>query len=308
MSNAIDLFAKFSAVEVVSADRISETDKLFCEKHQAAYEAAVTSYRELIVFWEDIAKTQREHLGEREGNIPYFDYLSTREGAYISEKEVKAHIESLHMSFINHIAWYFEKSYHLTLDAYSFYAALMPMRPSDDADEDAYVEDVAAYHEKLQTMALRYQDILDLIFKKMDGRSFSEQAMFELKESCHKAAWNLATHKARYELKKDTIRFLREFSSYTYPRSYSTLLDWKLEDKMKSIMKGVGHFETGRYEQFPEDIEDLLKGKTTLDVMDFSDCAKVKQLKCFKNGNVNLKFVSAAYAQEFIDEYLGSVA
>ena len=41
MDNVIDLFAKFSAVEVVSADRISETDKLFCEKNQAAYRTLV---------------------------------------------------------------------------------------------------------------------------------------------------------------------------------------------------------------------------------------------------------------------------
>lgn len=30
MNNTIDLFAKFSAVEVISSDRISETDKDFC--------------------------------------------------------------------------------------------------------------------------------------------------------------------------------------------------------------------------------------------------------------------------------------
>ena len=58
MNNVIDLYAKFSAVEVLSADRISETDKLFCEKNQAAYEAALTSYQELVFFWRDIQVKQ----------------------------------------------------------------------------------------------------------------------------------------------------------------------------------------------------------------------------------------------------------
>ena len=304
MNNVIDLFAKFSAVEVVSADRISETDKMFCEKNQAAYEAAVTSYQELLFFWADMVSAQREQLGERAGNSLYFEYLSTKEGAYISEKTVKEHIESLHESYIDWIAEYFEKSYHVTLDTASIYDRLMPEEPDYDADEEAD----AAYHEKMQTMLLRYQDILDLIFEQMDGRSFSEQALFELKTDCHDAAWNESEHTARFELRKDTIRFMREFSDYTYPRSYSALPDWSLREKMKAVMRGIGHFETGRYEQFPESINGLLTGKSTQDVVEFPDCSKVKQLKRFKNGNAYLKFASVTCAQEFINEYLGSVA
>ena len=300
----IDLYAKFSAVEVLSADRISETDKLFCEKNQAAYEAAVTSYQELVFFWRDMVNAQHEQLGERGGNSLYFDYLSMKEGAYISEETVKKHIESLHKLYIKHVAGYFEKSYHVSLDIYAIYDALMPEKPDSDASE----EDEAAYHKRLQTLILRYQDMLDNIFEQMDGRSFSEQALFELKTECHDAAWNDSTHEARFELKKDTIRFMREFSDYTYPRSYSSLPDWSLKEKMKSVMRGVGHYETGRYEQFPEDIEDLLTGRAKWDVVEFSDCSKVKQLKRFKNGNAYLKFVSATCAREFIDEYLGSVA
>ena len=56
MNSMNDLLAKFDAVEVKSVNLISEGDKLFCEKNQAAYEDAVTSYRELTGFWESMER------------------------------------------------------------------------------------------------------------------------------------------------------------------------------------------------------------------------------------------------------------
>lgn len=39
MNSMTNLLAKFDAVEVKNVNLISEADKLFCEKNQAAYEA-----------------------------------------------------------------------------------------------------------------------------------------------------------------------------------------------------------------------------------------------------------------------------
>ena len=55
----MSLLEKFDAVVVQADNRISETDKYFCETHQEAYEAALTSFKELGFFWEDMLKTQR---------------------------------------------------------------------------------------------------------------------------------------------------------------------------------------------------------------------------------------------------------
>ena len=53
----MSLLEKFDAVVVQADNRISETDKYFCETHQEAYEAALTSFKELGFFWEDMLKT-----------------------------------------------------------------------------------------------------------------------------------------------------------------------------------------------------------------------------------------------------------
>ena len=306
MNSMANLLAKFDTVEVKSSNLISEADKLFCEKNQAAYEAAVTSYQELSFCWEDMVKAQRELLGEPDSkkNSLYFNYLSKADGAHIDADVVREHIEKLHGDYLSRIAQYFKDSYRVDLDIPKIRRALLPKKPNYGAEKD----DIAVYREQMEGLMIRYQVILDLIFEQMDGRSFTEQAMYELKTGCHKAAWNQDTREARYELKKDTIKFLTVFSRYIYRHHGWQDPDWLLTDKMKAIMSGVGHFETGRYRDFPPDIEGLLTDHNTWDVVELEDCSKVRQLKMFKNGNVYLKFVSASTAEEFIRDYLGTAA
>ena len=56
----MELLQKFAAVEIQTDHRITETDKDYCEQHQKAYEAAISSFQELAFFWEDMNKVQRE--------------------------------------------------------------------------------------------------------------------------------------------------------------------------------------------------------------------------------------------------------
>ena len=59
----MELLQKFAAVEIQTDRRITETDKDYCERHQKAYEAAISSFQELAFFWEDMNKVQQELLG-----------------------------------------------------------------------------------------------------------------------------------------------------------------------------------------------------------------------------------------------------
>ena len=43
----MELLQKFSAVEIQANHRITEMDKDYCERHQKAYEAAISSFQEL---------------------------------------------------------------------------------------------------------------------------------------------------------------------------------------------------------------------------------------------------------------------
>ncbi len=77
---------------------------------------------------------------------------------------------------------------------------------------------------------------------------------------------------------------------------------------MREILRGAAHFETGDFHSFPRGVPELLDGKSqTVDFVDWPSCEKIKSLKMFKNGRVDLKFSSEGFAGEFVQKYLGTV-
>ena len=132
-----------------------------------------------------------------------------------------------------------------------------------------------------------------------------EQAFFELQQSCHDAAWSRSSHKPEYELKKDTISFTHYACSYDDSR-YGE--HWELGDDMRRIIRGLAHFETGSFELCPQELSRFIGfGSVEDSLWEFTACEKVRQLKMYKNGRVDLKFNSAQYVGEFVSTYLGTV-
>ena len=154
-------------------------------------------------------------------------------------------------------------------------------------------------------MTVRYENVLDLLFIQLGGRTFAEKAFAELQESCHSAAWSSYNRKPEYEVKGDTIRFTFYACNCD---SWSTHDYWKLTDAMCNVLRGVAHYETGIFSVYPHDISALLHNRhDTNPLVEFPYCSKVKQLKMFKNRRVDVKFESKAYASEFAEKYLGLV-
>lgn len=161
------------------------------------------------------------------------------------------------------------------------------------------------YHKKLQSAFVQYEDVLEQIIFCLDGRSFSEQAFYELAEKCHKAAWSSYDKTMKYERKKNAIRFI---GYYCNMRNWGRQDEWALEDKMKTILRSAAHFETGCFDLYPLGFSDLLAYSRTSDnEQEFPTCKKVQRLKMFKNGRVDLYFSSEAFAEEFANKYLGTV-
>lgn len=295
------LLDKFAAVEVQADNRISETDKFYCKQHQSAYETAISSFKELAFFWADIEDAQKKYLGDNDGSAFYHNYLASRNGPSISKESIEKHIASLHIDFIMTLTRYFNSCYHVTVDSSEVSEALLPERPQGYRISRETAE---KYHEQMQNLIVSYQDVVDQIILRLGGRSFSEQAFHELYSKCHEAAWNKYKQEARFEQKKDTIRF------YEFFCRYETLIRerWKLDERMETILHGAAHFETGHYNVYPLGFGDLLARRDVeTDLIVFPNCEKLKQLKMYKNGRVDLKFASAELASEFITKYLGEI-
>lgn len=296
------ILEKFSTVEIRTDNRIAPTDKSYCEQHQKAYETAISSFQELAFFWEDMNKAQQELLGDSKS--PFFhNYLTSHDGPSISQTAINNHIEALHRDFIMNLTHYFNSTYHVSVKSSEISETLLPKKP-EGRWRDNYMEICEAYQAQMQSLVVRYQDVVDQIILRLDGRSFKEQAFYELHGKCQSAAWNSYEQKAKYERKKDTIRFTGYFCRFRgWPYD-----GWELDDSMKDILRGVAHYETGVYNVFPAGFS-CVTGYQEIksDVVEFPACEKVKQMKLFKNNRVDIKFSSAEYAEDFVDKYLGAV-
>lgn len=296
----MDLLDKFDAVTILADARISQADKDYCETQQKAYEAAISSYKELAFFWEDMLRVQEELVGPRSGQF-YTDYLESSQGPTISRYAIEKHIKKLHSIFISAVVDYFNSQYHVTVSGSDIKETLLPKEPDSYRCEDD--EKLRTYHETMQNLIVKYQDIVDQIILRLDGRSFTEQAFYELRTACHNAAWNSYQKKPEFERKKATIRFAG-YKCSCDSWAYSTY--WELTEGMKRILRAAAHFETGGYHVYPLGFSDLINySRRSNDFIEFPTCEKFQSLKMFKNGRVDLKFASESLAQEFIDTYIG---
>ena len=299
----MELLQKFAAVEVQTDRRIAETDKNYCERHQKAYEAAISSFQELAFFWEDMNKVQQELLGGKESSF-FYNYLASHNGPSISQAAINNHIEALHKDFIMNLTYYFNSAYHVSVESSEISGVLLPKKP-EGRWQDNYVEICEAYQAQMQSLVVRYQDVVDQIFLRLDGRSFSEQAFYELFAKCHSAAWNDSTQKPKFERKKDTLSFTGYFCRFRgWPYN-----KWEVCNSMKDILYGLAHFETDSYRVFPVGFSELFRYHEIEEpLVEFPTCKKVKQMKLFKNNRVDLKFHSPQLAEQFVNKYLGTAS
>ena len=157
----------------------------------------------------------------------------------------------------------------------------------------------------MDELSLSYTDILEQIFLQTGGRTFSEQALHELKEKCHQAAWITGSGKPRFEQKKSTIQFTGYACSFRDRYSGDV---WELSDRTKDILRGIAHFETGMFGTIPHCLSQTLRNYDFSDnQLEFPDCEKLQSLRMFKNGRVDIRFASEAHADQFIEDYLKTI-
>ena len=292
----MDLLEKFNAVEVKTDDRITKKDKDFCERHQAAYENAVTSYTEMLRLWLTLDERQKELLGDAQGEH-YDRYMCGREDVRINNYGVKSHVDELHRQFIQTIIEHFCETRGIELNEYRILDTLLK-NPNDllKAPEEAWSD------MPRQGPLVRYETIVDLIYEQMDGQSFDEYAMSQLKDNCHDAVRGFGRDSVEVERKKAVIRLRGRFCHMylSYGRE-----EWTVQERLKFILKAAAYYETGEFGNVPEHLWELIKGETLhYGYVLFTDCQKVSELQMYKNGRVDVTFATEEDARLFYDMYL----
>lgn len=295
----MSLLDKISAIQVKSDTRISEEDRKVCQAHQEAYEKAREMFLILREQWEVFVYEQQEIMSAASNETYIRERYYCLEG--MSAKNIKKKVEYLPELLVTSIVNYFNDKYHVSVDCDEIEKIFIPEEPQYDWDKSRIEE----YHEKMEDLVLRYEDILEQIFVQLGGRTFEQRAVDELKEKCHSFAWSSYSDSAEYEVKKDTIRF----NGYAcYFDSYYSCGEWKIKDGMKDVLRGLAHFETLRLDYLPKDIAFLVSNEDKYSASYDFDFVKFKKVRMFKNHCMDIKFASKELAHQFAEQYLGLVA
>ena len=258
----------------------------------------------MIKVAERFIKEQNDILESVDREV-YTNYVYDGRGG-VSLTSLHDLLRKSHATFIAKIVSYFCKTYHVDLDNGVVIEHLIPKEPRYSSKDDA-----KEYTEQIESLEISYKQVLDEIFVQLGGFSFHDKAINEMKEKCHEAAWNRYYGKRVYEQKKSVLSFTGYGCSFDswHEQWHKGEYEIKLTDGMKEIIRALAYFEYGEVGYIPYAFNCLLGWSwTTTETERRFDMEKLKSIKCFKNGRVDVRFTSEAYARQFAEEFLGTEA
>lgn len=319
----MELLNKFATVKIEADRRISDEDKAFCQRQQEAFDKSGVSLQKLADLMATVVAEQKTIFAEEEEEIG--GYLASRNNTTCNVEGVYEVMKSRNETLINNIVYYFAGKYKVDLDGHVIQEHLIPAKPKEPdfvgyyrhtageeleeykAKMKVHKEEKDAWELSLRNLPLRYEQIVDEIFVQLGGFSFEERAMNEFLQRTWKACHytysssyrNIKEGDERFEIKNAILRLpdgvrCSHWSEYTPTMDFMTLLD------------ALAWYQCGRMNEgglwFPDFRSEYSGPKEN--IVYTRNMSKVESIKCFKNGRVDIKFRSTAYAQEFAESCL----
>lgn len=281
--NFDDIMNQFENVEIKNENRLCEEDLNFLEDLQEKFNNAKVGFGKYIEFY-------------RENKI-----------CNLEEKEIKISCDSLEEYFVNKVVFiegksfiskiynYFEKKYNITLER---------IKINDDYSLN-FREKEAKQNLKWLMETLDYNLVLDDIFNQLEGVSFKERGIQEIKKNVieRTKGWG----KSNIDIKgknlnlKDYLYFEKWGRDYgEYKISYSN------KTYIGNLLSLVMFY---KYNEIKSDIVDdiimSLQGwkDVTITRFDFDELGDIG-IKFYKNGKVQLIFDTGISALKFAQQYL----
>lgn len=322
----MNILDKFSAVEIRTDNRISDADLAFCVRHQEAFDKAGPALEKIA---EAIIAAKIEQQAILGSDDSEYSYLSSW-GVYISDNGFKCDESDVYEMekkrserFITEIVNYFQSKYTLELDRDKIKDSLIPDPPKEpelpwggyrsmtDEEVDAFKEKLSAHKAELQKYEadlrahpLHYEQIVDEIFVQLGGFSFQERAMNEFLAKCWEAVHNRWDHAERFEIKNDTLK-LDGFCWCDSNRWMTNPIPkYKPSEGLRIVLNSLVHINIGQLNRGAEWFPELFRYETENNIFPVNNLGKVKQIRLFKNGRVDIKFKDAVSCQEFVENYL----
>jgi len=188
-------------------------------------------------------------------------------GSGFSINNVIEKILEIKEEFINKICWYFGKKYNVTIDNRKIYEKYKDIEVSYD---DKRNKDKTLNINLIKYVYIDYNIVLDEIFIQLDGYSFWERAVNEIKQKAETPLWY-------YE--------------------YGKYWNYEVKGKIIKFRFGINDIKPALY----------FYDSNETKIIDCFSYNKVSDFKYYDNGNTDIKFINASYALEFAKNYLGYI-
>lgn len=280
--NFDDILESFENVEIKNENRLCEEDLNFLEDLQEKFNNAKAGFKKYIEFYRE---NKLYNLKEKEITISC-DSLEEYFVENIIFRECKC--------FISNIYSYFEKKYNLILERIK-------------VDEDyslQFREKEAKQNLKWFMETLDYNLILDDIFNQLEGVSFKERGIQEIKNNVIERTKGWNETRINIKGKNLNLKDYLYFDRWDIDRGDYKIF-YRNESHVKNLLKLISLYENG---EIDNNLDEILKN-----IKQFKDVTgqifklsyeKVTGIKFYKNGKVQLIFNSGISALEFAKEYL----
>lgn len=302
----MSLLDKFNSIEVKADARISEHDREFCMAYHEAYVKGRAALKSLRQYVEESLNEQQSIISRVVPKDEMYD-RSFFLGDSVHAHDITNSLRNSHRVLISALVSYFERTYKVSLETDKIEEVLLPKEPDRYSSYNS--AEYKEYYGAVENTELKYEDILDQIFIQLGGFSFQEKALNELKQKAHDAAWNRYYGNKCYEQKKAVISFSHYACSFDswHEEYHHGEHEIQLTDGMKNIIRALAYFECGDTSSIPWTLNTLLGYNwTTYNTEMQLGLEKLKSVKCFKNGRVDIRFTSEAFAREFAETFLGN--
>jgi hypothetical protein len=272
----LDLFDK---VQITNTERIEPEDKTFCQNLEKEYVEAITFLTNTINQFQEITgidlMSKNYYRVETKNTFLYSYNL----------KELADLVKDTKDAFINKIISYFNKKHNVKI--------------LSETIKDKY------------ELNVRYIDIVDEIFIQLGGFSFKEKAVIELKEKMKESVRIAYDNRINVEVKGAKIIL----PNYAYIDSWhlrwnkTHRLHYSSVDKLLILLTAISHFEQNVTENAYNGVINKLRDTYDNDL--FKEhalmCIKAESIRPYKNGKVEIMFLSKELATLFAKEYCGYV-
>jgi len=286
--NVMSLFDSIKNIQNEQGDGISDEDRTFCEEQQRLRDEA----------FDYCLKLSEIKSPEKSDYTTHFGADSIFKAANLANE-----------TFIRKVVWHFAETYHVTLESSPIVRSLVYPMESDDYSVDG---ERGRWYSKIYdhtfSEKFSYSRIVALVTEQLDGKTFRQKAVYEIKTAMKDAVNYRYDHTCQARIKGKVLTI----SDWVFPEARwnsGYQIRYGYENKLNALYHALYLFSTDstQYEAWMLHACPIAKGycSDTVEIgrMYDTNFKQVEGIKFFKNGRVDVKFTSNKDAETFFNEY-----